>query len=88
MKNFLISLFLFIGFSATAQVNVDSLNNIWLNETLPDTIRFKAMKTIAWDGYLFSKPDTAFILAQQLYDLAQKKENKKWQGSALSLIHI
>lgn len=89
MKNFLALALLTISFllfadSVKAQ-NLDSLHQIWLDETQPDTARFKAMKTIAWDGYLFSNPDSANILAQQLEKLAKQKENKKWEAGAMNV---
>lgn len=90
MKNLFIITILALSFSLfaaplKAQVNLDSLNQIWLDESQPDTTRFKAMKTIAWYGYLFSKPDTAYILAQKLQALAQKKENKNWEAEAIKI---
>ena len=43
------------------------------------------MRDIAWDGYLFSKPDSAFVLAQLQYDLAQEKGMRKYMGLALNI---
>ena len=51
---------LFIGLSSVAQVNLDSLWNVWNDKTHPDTNRLKAMHDIAWEGYLSSQPDSAF----------------------------
>lgn len=85
-KILFILLISFSGFILKAQqINFDSLNRIWLDEAQADTSRFEAMKTIAWDGYIFSKPDTAFKLAQQLIDLAQKKENSKWEITGIDI---
>ena len=85
MKNFLISLFLFIGFNATAQLNIDSLNQIWLNTSIADSIRFEAMHKIIGKGYVRSNPDTAIQLAQQLYISAIKTKYKNWQIRSLDL---
>ena len=57
---------LFISLSSLAQVNLDSLWNVWNDKTQADTSRLKAMKNIAWDGYLFSQPDSAFYFADLL----------------------
>ncbi|MFT6947307.1 MAG: signal transduction histidine kinase, partial [Vicingaceae bacterium] len=88
MKNLILILFLFIGFNATAQLNLDSLNHVWLEETQPDSSRFKAIESIIWDGLLFKRPDTAFILLQEFKKFAQEKENKKWEARALGIMGV
>ena len=45
---------LFGLFQVNAQVNLDSLWSVWNDTTQADTNRLKAMKKIAWDGYLYS----------------------------------
>ena len=55
---FTISCSLFTN-SAQAQ-NLDSLWSVWNDNTQPDTTRLKAMHKIAWDGYIYSQPDSAF----------------------------
>ena len=62
----------------------DSLWAIWNDKTQPDTSRLKAMHDIAWDGYLYSQPDSAFYLAGLQYELAKTTGNKKWMGAALN----
>jgi hypothetical protein len=64
--------------------NLDSLWSVWNDQTQPDTNRLKAMKKIAWDGYLFSQPDSAFYFAQMRYDLAEKTGWKKQMAGALN----
>ena len=76
---------LFIGFSSLAQVNLDSLWNVWNDITQPDTSRLKAMKEIVWDGYLYTQPDSAFYFGQLQYDLAERTGHKKWMASALNV---
>jgi hypothetical protein len=51
--------------SFAQQTNLDSLHQVWLDETQPDTTRFKAFKDFIWHGYLFTSPDTAFALAEK-----------------------
>ena len=41
------------------------------------------MKRIAWDGYLFSQPDSAFYFAQKGYDFAEAINHKKWMATSL-----
>jgi tetratricopeptide (TPR) repeat protein/serine phosphatase RsbU (regulator of sigma subunit) len=62
----------------------DSLFAIWNDETQPDTSRLKAMHRIAWSGYLFTKPDSAFYFAQLEYNLAKEKGEKKYMAAALN----
>ena len=75
---------LLIGFSSLAQVNLDSLWNVWDDNTQPDTSRLKAMKEIAWDGYLFSQPDSAFYFAGLQYNFAESVNNKAQMAAALN----
>ena len=78
-------LILFLPLSLQAQVNLDSLWGIWNDETQADTNRLEAMTIIARYGYLFSDPDTAFILAQQYYEFAKEKDIKKYMAHALNI---
>ena len=43
-----------------AQVNLDSLWEVWNDSSKPDTSRLKAMGEISWEGYLFTDTDSAF----------------------------
>ena len=67
-----------------AQINLDSLWGVWNDQTKPETSRLNAMFDIAWDGYLFSQPDSAFYFAQLQYDLAEKSGLKKQMAGALN----
>jgi serine phosphatase RsbU (regulator of sigma subunit)/tetratricopeptide (TPR) repeat protein len=42
------------------------------------------MKSISWNGYLYSQPDSAFYFAQMAYDFAEARNNKKWMAKALN----
>jgi tetratricopeptide (TPR) repeat protein len=79
-----------ILFSQTAfsQVNLDSLWTVWNDTSQPDTTRLKAMQDIAWDGYLFSQPDSAFNFAQLEYDFAKSKGLKKHMAIALNTMGV
>ena len=81
-------IFLFFGlscFGLKAQANIDSLWGIWSDTSVAITDRLDAIYNIAWDGFLFSQPDSAFSLAQLQFELAQKNEQKKQMASALNL---
>ncbi|UTW61798.1 tetratricopeptide repeat protein [bacterium SCSIO 12741] len=68
-----------------AIANTDSLNAVWSDPSLPDSVRIAAGAKLAWDGYLFSQPDTAFVIANDLYEMAKRIDHLKWQSSALNI---
>ena len=74
-----------IGLNSIAQANLDSLWKVWNDESQADTNRLNAMHNIAWDGYLFSQPDSAFYFAQIQYDFAKSIDNKYHLAAALNL---
>ena len=57
---------------------------IWNDATAPIDDRFKAMQTLTTDGYLFSKPDSAFHFAQIQYDFANQNGEKEHMANALN----
>ena len=65
--------------------NLDSLYSIWKNEGFPDSIRIKALKSYIGNGYLYSDPDSAFIIAGQLVDYAVKTKNDIALATAYNL---
>ncbi|MCB9244785.1 MAG: tetratricopeptide repeat protein [Flavobacteriales bacterium] len=85
MKKLHIITFLsFLGLTLNAQTNLDSLWSVWNDKTQPDTTRLKTIHTIAWDGYIYSRPDSAFYFAQMEYGLAEKSGLKKYMAGALN----
>lgn len=50
----------------SAQSNLDSLFRIWQNETAKVEERADAFEEYIWDGFLFNKPDSAFLLSKEL----------------------
>ncbi len=62
----------------------DSLWSVWSDPNQPDTSRLNAIHRFAWDGYLFSQPDSAYYFAQLEYDYAKSKGLKKQIASALN----
>ena len=86
MQKLLVVLITFLCvFNSVSQINKDSLWNIWNDNTLDDSLRIKAIDVLAWNGYLFSQPDSAFYLAQLQYDLAKVNNNKLPMARALSI---
>ncbi|MCB0763772.1 MAG: tetratricopeptide repeat protein [Flavobacteriales bacterium] len=65
-------------FTAGDAQDLDSLRSIWLDGQLPDSVRFAACHALAWDGYLFTAPDTAAQLAAALRTAATEKHSRKF----------
>lgn len=86
MKQLIYILFFVFSSQGIAQVKLDSLWNVWKDESRPDTIRLQAMQRICIKGYLYSKPDTAFIVANTMYDFALEKNLKVYLVSALNIL--
>lgn len=63
----------------------DSLLSVWQNNELHDTIRYKAMDDLIWDYYIFSNPDSALILADQLIGFCEEQSLLKRLGKAYSV---
>jgi serine phosphatase RsbU (regulator of sigma subunit)/Tfp pilus assembly protein PilF len=69
---------------ALGQTNLDSLFQVWNDPAQPDSSRLRAITEVAWNGYLFTKPDSAFYYAQLQYDFAKETGFKEYQASALN----
>lgn len=76
---------LLIPIRAIAVQHLDSLRMVWQNESAPDTQRFKSLYDFAWEGYLYSQPDSAYYYAQLLHDQAVEKNQSDWVAKALNL---
>jgi len=66
-KYVIISVFLFLYFINQAQTNLDSLYAVWQNQNQLDSTRAVAYKEYIWKGFLYSQPDTAFNMAEELH---------------------
>ena len=73
MKHTLIVFLSFILLPLYGQVNTDSLKKIWYTTDLPDSTRISSINKLAWEGFLFTKPDSAYHFAQLHYDFAKKR---------------
>ena len=71
--------------TTASALNLDSLWGVWNDKSQPDTSRLRAIHKIAWDGYLFSQPDSAFYFAQKEYKLAKEKNLSKHMANALNI---
>lgn len=71
-------LFLFIIFLPAYGSNTDSIWGIWNNKNIHDTLRLKALDDIIWDKYMFTKPDSAYLLAIIQEKFARKQGRKIW----------
>ncbi|MBK6627007.1 MAG: sensor histidine kinase [Flavobacteriales bacterium] len=70
---------------ATGHTGLDSLRALAFDRTTPDSLRFTAFYDLVWDGYLFSDPDSAYILATSLRREARAKNNKVFEARASEL---
>ncbi|HEY0031481.1 MAG TPA: tetratricopeptide repeat protein [Bacteroidia bacterium] len=86
MKRIVYLLFFLCSFEGMSQVNIDSLWRVWNNTANPDTNRLQAMQRICIGAYLYSQPDSAKILAQEMLSLSEKKNLKKYSISALNIM--
>jgi class 3 adenylate cyclase/Tfp pilus assembly protein PilF len=73
------------GFTLNGQVNLDSLYTVWQDQTQLDSVRARAYTDYIWDGYLFSQPDSAYILAEKLVSFGLDKHflRAQYQGYTL-----
>lgn len=75
-----------IAQSALPKATNDSLWAVWNDASKHDTMRIMAMRDIAWDGYLFTQPDSAAHYAQMEYDFAEKANRKGGMADALNTL--
>jgi len=67
---------------------IDSLWAEWKNDKQHDTVRIDALINFAWDGYLYSYPDSTFYYAKMAYDYAESKGLKKQMGWASTALGV
>ena len=86
MKKAIVFLFItFIGFHSIAQNKLDSLWNVWNDESQANNNRIDALSKIIWSDYLFSMPDSGFYYGSLIYDFAKSKNEKKGMLNALNI---
>ncbi|MBK9416662.1 MAG: tetratricopeptide repeat protein [Flavobacteriales bacterium] len=75
-----------LGLSSLAQAQyLDSLYTVWQDRTQADSNRVAAYVDHIWDGYLFSRPDTAAILAEALHAFAQERQYPRASAKGYNL---
>jgi adenylate cyclase len=79
-KLLLILLISFPALSIKGQAKLDSLYSVWQDATQTDSVRAVAYKDYIWKGFLFSNPDSAFVLAEDLVVFGQEKQYLKAQA--------
>lgn len=84
-KNIILTICILSVFYLKAQVNLDSLYTVWQDRTQSNSTRAKAYTNYIWDGFLFSKPDTAFILAEKLILYGIDNNYPKAQAAGYSI---
>jgi adenylate cyclase len=52
--------------------NFDSLLNVWNDPVQSDSTCVNAYTNFIWEGYLYSQPDTAEVMAEALHDYAKE----------------
>lgn len=67
------------------QANPDSLWQVWLDESKPDTTRLRALQGFAWTK-MYNNPDSAALLAKMELDYAVSVKNPTWQGKAYNTL--
>ena len=88
MKQIIYVLFvLFFSLNLTGQIQNEQWEK-WEDNSLHDTVRLKAFSLYIWDNYLFTQPDSAFILAQHCYKEAEQLGYPKYMGNSLNVSGI
>ena len=83
LRKGLIMIVLACNLGLTAQTNLDSIYTVWQDQAQTDSVRVEAFKKYIWDGFMFSKPDTAFILAEVLNDFATRQNYSRANAQRL-----
>jgi class 3 adenylate cyclase/Tfp pilus assembly protein PilF len=78
----------FFGIGLKAQTNIDSLYSVWQDQTQTDNNRTEAYRIFIWNGFLFTNPDTAFILAQSMLSFGEEQPYERAKAQAYNLMAI
>ncbi len=81
-------LLVFASLISQGQSNLDSLYRIWDDETQTDSLRLQAYKTYIWDGFLYSQPDSAYLLSKAMIHFGEKNKYPKAVNQAYTLQSI
>ncbi|MEX1189659.1 MAG: adenylate/guanylate cyclase domain-containing protein [Bacteroidia bacterium] len=72
-KILLLLIILFSGTYCHSQNNLDSLLQVWNDNSQSDSLRVDAYKNYIWEGFIYSDPDSAVVLANDLHDFSKEK---------------
>ena len=84
-KTLAIILLLFTCFCINGQTNLDSLYSIWQDESQTDSSRVMAYRDYIYEGFIYSDPDTAFILCDEMAAFGNERNYPIGQAQALLL---
>lgn len=86
-KNRIVLLFILLFFQGliSAQTELDSLYTIWEDVNEPDSTRALALYDYIYEGPFYSAPDSALVLANQLYAFTKETKYDKGTVDALNL---
>lgn len=70
---------------AQAQPNLDSLYAVWKDPQHSDSVRANAFNDYIWNGFIFSKPDSAYLLAEALITFGEAHDLPGQVARAYSL---
>ncbi len=76
--NLLIILVFLLNINSFSQVKIDSLWNVWSDESKADTIRLKALDNFIYEGYLETKNDSALYYSTIQIAYAKEKGIKEY----------
>lgn len=88
MRKILVLILLILSTPMYAQLNVDSIWNIWQDESKPDSIRLFNLVRYYRNDLLYNNIDSALTLANVQLEFAKKKNYKKEIASAINNIGI
>ena len=84
-KTFLYWILLCSFIDSKAQINLDSLWDVWSNVNFEDSSRLSALSEYAYEGVLDSNPDSAYYLAELMLEYATIKGIRVYQANAYRL---
>jgi serine phosphatase RsbU (regulator of sigma subunit) len=85
MKYILSICLVLLSFQLMAQSDIDSLENVWQNNSEQDTSRMKALRLLIWEKYMYANPDTVLDLASKMEEIANVGGYDKYVANAKSL---
>lgn len=77
--------FLSFSYSINAQLNQKDWK-IWSNPDNVDSIRFKAIDDIIWEGFIYENPDSAIYYSKLQLDFSVRIKNQKYQAITLNTL--